>query len=464
MRYYTKRQFDSNIHIYEFSPTECDSVIEFGKPGQYEPLSAIKNTNKIAAGNKELAKINLGFFGTTEHHGSVFNPSTISGSAEGKGVECYLTQDGQFVVCNITDKQISNLKGNVQWGCSLSYAVVVNGKKGFTGSSNYSHFGQRNPRTLIGQKADKTMVLAVVEGRSSTSKGVTGDQSADIMLGLGCINVINADGGGSSEMMVDGKIVNQLADGTERKIGSALIVYGKENKQMTTQIKGIDVSHHQGNIDWKKVAAEGVKFAFIKASEGYTFVDSKFKTNVDEANAAGIKTGAYHYAKFSTVAEALAEAKHFISVIAAVNLTYPVVLDLEEDKKKAGKKVLTEAALAFINMVKATGRTVLLYSGKSFLESNLDESKLKDIPLWVARYNSTLGRSADIWQHSDKGIVPGILGHVDLNWAYRDLSAKPKSKEIAYIKTGSMPKDQAEEIAQELKKKYGWKIVHVMDV
>jgi GH25 family lysozyme M1 (1,4-beta-N-acetylmuramidase) len=458
MKYYTKRQFDSNIHVYEFSPTECDSAIEFGKPGQYEPLSAITNKSK-----KELAKINLGFFGTTEHHGSVFNPSINIGSAEGKGVECYLTKDGQFVVGNITYKQIENLKGNVQWGCSLSYAVVVNGKKGFTGSSNYSHFGQRNPRTLIGQKADKTMVLVVVEGRSSSSKGVTGDQSADIMLSLGCVNAINADGGGSSEMIVEGKIVNKLADGTERKIGSALVVYTKEEKPMS-QIKGIDVSHHNGNIDWKKVAAEGVKFAFIKASEGFTFVDSKFRTNVEGANAAGIKTGAYHYAKFSTVAEALAEAKHFISVISSVNLTYPVVLDLEEDKKKAGKQVLTEAALAFINMVKATGRTVLLYSGKSFLESNLYESKLKDVHLWVARYNSTLGRSADIWQYSDKGIVPGILGHVDLNWAYRDFSPKPKSIELAYIKTGSMPKEQAEKIADELKAKYGWKIVHVIKI
>jgi N-acetylmuramoyl-L-alanine amidase len=227
MRYYTKRQFDSNIHVYEFSPTECDSSIEFGNPGQYEHLSAITNKSR-----NELAKINLGFFGTTEHHGSVFSPSTSAGSAEGKGVECYLTKDGQFIVGNVTDKQIAILKGNVQWGCSLSYAVLVNGKKGFTGSSNYSHFGQRNPRTLIGQKADKTMILAIVEGRSSTSKGVTGDHSADIMLSLGCVNAINADGGGSSEMIVDGKIVNTLADGSERKIGSALVVYGKESKTM----------------------------------------------------------------------------------------------------------------------------------------------------------------------------------------------------------------------------------------
>jgi N-acetylmuramoyl-L-alanine amidase len=258
MRYYKKRQFDSNIHVYEFSPTEYVSTIEFGKPGQYEPLSAISNKSR-----NELAKINLGFFGTTEHHGSVFNSSTNTGSAEGKGVECYLTKDGQFVVGNITDKQISNLKGNVQWGCSLSYAVVVNGKKGFTSSSNYSHFSQRNPRTLIGQQTDKTMVLCVVEGRSSTSKGVTGDQSADIMLSLGCINAINADGGGSSEMIVDGKIVNQLADGSERKIGSALVVYEKEEKSVESvdiNTFGVDGGHAGFGVTAGKRTTDGTMY------------------------------------------------------------------------------------------------------------------------------------------------------------------------------------------------------------
>jgi lysozyme len=219
-----------------------------------------------------------------------------------------------------------------------------------------------------------------------------------------------------------------------------------------TQIKGIDVSHHQGHIDWKNVAANGVKFAFIKASEGTTFVDSKFKTNVEGANAVGIKTGAYHYAKFSNVVEAQAEAKHFLSTVAGATLTYPLVLDLEEDKKKAGKKVLTDAAIAFLDVLKHSKRDVILYSGKSFLETNLDETRLKETPLWVARYNSTLGRSADIWQHSDKGIVPGILGHVDLNWAYRDFSS---NQERYIVKSGSFPdKESADKFADDLRSKY----------
>jgi lysozyme len=233
-----------------------------------------------------------------------------------------------------------------------------------------------------------------------------------------------------------------------------------------TQIKGIDVSHHNGNIDWRKVANDGVKFAFIKASEGYTFVDSKFKTNVGGANAAGIKTGAYHYAKFSNVGEALAEAKHFLSTVAAVNLTYPLVLDLEEDMKKVGKKVLTDSALAFLKMVKDTGRNIIIYSGKSFLENNLEESRLKDYSLWVARYNSTLGRTADIWQHSSKGIVYGILGYVDMNWAYRDfshvISIVEETKRYG-IKTGTFKdKEKAEKVADGIRKTYGI-IVHVTE-
>lgn len=189
------------------------------------------------------------------------------------------------------------------------------------------------------------------------------------------------------------------------------------------QIKGIDVSHHQGNIDWKKVAADGVKFAFIKATEGTSFVDPKFYTNVNGANAVGIKTGAYHFARFGSVEEAKKEAQHFLGVIKNVNLSYPAVLDLEVDQKKVGKKKLTDAAIAFLEELENAGYFAMLYSGKSFLENNLEEERLKPYALWVARYSSTLGRSADIWQYTSSGRVNGINGNVDMNIAYRDFAA-----------------------------------------
>lgn len=224
-----------------------------------------------------------------------------------------------------------------------------------------------------------------------------------------------------------------------------------------TQIKGIDVSHWQGNIDWKKVANDGVKFAIIKASEGHSYVDAKFKVNVEGANEAGIKTGAYHYAKFSSVAEAIVEAKHFLATVAGLTLTYPLVLDLEEDKKKVGKKVLTDAALAFLKVLTEAKRSVILYSGKSFLENNLDETKFKDYPLWIARYNSVLGRSAEIWQYTSSGIVNGIAGKVDMNWAYREFSPMIKPDKKYRLVTGTFSnKEQAENAAAKLRRENGW--------
>ncbi|PEZ76321.1 GH25 family lysozyme [Bacillus sp. AFS017274] len=188
-------------------------------------------------------------------------------------------------------------------------------------------------------------------------------------------------------------------------------------------IKGIDVSHWQGAIHWGEVAKADVKFVFIKATEGTSYSKlSYFKENAPQALAAGLKVGAYHYAKFATVAEAEAEAAYFLDSISSFALNYPVVLDLEENKKKAKKKTLTDAAIAFLEAIEEAGYTAMLYTGKYFLENSLDESRLTNYALWIARYNSTLGRSADIWQHSDSGKIRGISTKVDLNIAYRDFT------------------------------------------
>lgn len=193
-----------------------------------------------------------------------------------------------------------------------------------------------------------------------------------------------------------------------------------------TQLKGIDVSHHNGSIDWAKVKADGVKFAFIKATQGtsYSKVDY-FRNHAPKALGFSLDVGAYHYATFSSVPEAVAEARYFLSVIREHKLTYPPVLDLEENKKNSSKKELTLAAIAFMEILEKAGYKPILYTGKHFLETELDESKL-NYPLWIARYGPTLGRNADIWQHSSTGRVNGIGTYVDLNWSYRNFAAVGK--------------------------------------
>jgi lysozyme len=192
-----------------------------------------------------------------------------------------------------------------------------------------------------------------------------------------------------------------------------------------TQIKGIDVSHWNGTINWDMVKADGVEFAFIKATQGTSYSNvAYFHDNAQKAAAAGIRVGAYHYASFGTSAEAEAEANYFLSVVANHQLTYPLVLDLEENKQGASRAVLTDAAIAFLEVVENAGYFAMLYSGKNFLETQLDVGRLKPYALWVARYGPQLGRDADIWQYTSTGGVNGISGNVDLNWAYRDFTNK----------------------------------------
>ncbi|MEI5909444.1 GH25 family lysozyme [Bacillus spongiae] len=191
------------------------------------------------------------------------------------------------------------------------------------------------------------------------------------------------------------------------------------------KIKGIDVSHWQGNINWDKVQKDGVKFAFIKATQGTSYSKVHyFKDNAKKAVKEGIHVGAYHYATFSSVSEAIKEAKYFLSVVKGFKLDYPLVLDLEEDKKGVSKKQLTDGAIAFLEVLENGGHFAMLYTGKSFLENQLDEKRLKPYALWVARYNYELGRHADIWQHTSSGRVNGISGNVDMNWSYRDFAAE----------------------------------------
>lgn len=199
--------------------------------------------------------------------------------------------------------------------------------------------------------------------------------------------------------------------------------------------KGIDVSHYQGNIDFKKVKAAGYDFVIIKASEGNSYKDGMFETNYKNAVAEGLKVGIYHFGRFSSVADAKAEAKFFLDVIKDKVLTYPAVLDLETDQYNLSDTVLTDSAIAFLEELENNGYFAMLYSGKYFLENELEEDRLEPYASWVARYASKLGRDAGIWQYSSKGSVPGISGNVDMDIAYYDYSfTSPKGVKVESLK------------------------------
>lgn len=186
-------------------------------------------------------------------------------------------------------------------------------------------------------------------------------------------------------------------------------------------MQGIDVSAYQGSINWDTVAAQGIDFALIRASSG-SKNDGKFVTNATGCYAAGIYTGAYHYAYFTDTASAKAEAQVFVNQLNKVKINYPVALDLEENHA-GSKAALTECAVVFLEFVKSAGYEVMIYSDKSFFLNDLDTAQLTGYNWWIAEYASSLtGIEASVWQYSDTGSVPGISGNVDRDEAFVDLS------------------------------------------
>lgn len=192
--------------------------------------------------------------------------------------------------------------------------------------------------------------------------------------------------------------------------------------------KGIDVSYAQGAVDWAAVKAAGVDFAMIRASRGAVggkpiAKDSTFDYNITEATKNNIKVGVYHYIYATTTSQAKKEARFFLKTIEPYRITYPVVLDVEEQyQADLGKKKITNIVKAFLDEVNAAGYYTMLYSNKAWLTNYLDTSKLTEHDIWLAQWNTvpTYEGEFGMWQYSSKGIVSGIEGYVDLNISYKE--------------------------------------------
>lgn len=181
-------------------------------------------------------------------------------------------------------------------------------------------------------------------------------------------------------------------------------------------VHGIDVSAYQGRIDWPEVARHGVRFAFIKASEGAALRDSRFVRNWRAARAAGISCGAYHY--FQPNRDGQAQADLFVGTVPLAAGDLPPVLDVEAAHFHDAAVMRREVA-RWLRLVEAHyGVRPILYSNHHFYSQYL-AGHFDDYPLWLAHYEvqePRLPRSKwIIWQHSDESYVPGIRGTVDFN-------------------------------------------------
>lgn len=196
--------------------------------------------------------------------------------------------------------------------------------------------------------------------------------------------------------------------------------------------KGIDVSKYQNTIDWPRVAASGVHFAFVRVGwAGYEGgidegLDPCFARNMAGAAAAGLAVGAYVYGYCKTPAAARRAAREAAALLAPYRLTMPLAFDIEDAAtyKALGRAQSSAVAAAFLEEAKARGYWPMLYTYTSFAQSYLDMSTLSAYDLWLADYRGYMGiEGASIWQHTSDGRVDGISGRVDLNIAYKDYPA-----------------------------------------
>jgi lysozyme len=190
-------------------------------------------------------------------------------------------------------------------------------------------------------------------------------------------------------------------------------------------IQGIDVSKYQGDVNWNAVADSGVKFAWIKATEGGDHVDAKFQANWEAAKAVGIPRGAYHFVYWCR--SPLEEVRWFEQNVPVEADALPPVLDVESDSESKTchrhleqRQTIADMKLMLEEMERYFGKRPVIYTSVDFYEAILSDGAFADYPMWVrstkhhpsVRYGS---RPWVFWQYQADGRIPGIAGKVDRN-------------------------------------------------
>ncbi len=243
---------------------------------------------------------------------------------------------------------------------------------------------------------------------------------------------------------------------------------------------GIDVSYHNGNLDWSAIKSAGVDFAILRAAyrgygdEGTLVRDSKFAEYIRGAQSYGIPVGAYIYSQAITTAEAVQEANYILNIVKNYSLDLPIVFDYEFSPSSEGrtnlawaegelnKTKMTNITLAFCNTIKSAGYDVMVYASKSFLNKNIDHEVIEDAgyDVWLAHYvnqpyinkehpekskefnyqGTDYTGDFKIWQYTSTGRIPGIADKAfDCNFMYGgDIASSVKISDIPnQVYTGS---------------------------
>ncbi len=190
--------------------------------------------------------------------------------------------------------------------------------------------------------------------------------------------------------------------------------------------KGIDVSHFQGQIDWHQVAHNNIEFAYIKATDGLSWIDPFFNRNQEDALHNKIQTGAYHF--FRPAFSGKAQSEFFLATIEKYQLDLPPVIDVEINsrfKLKISTKDYSTELLQFLTTVEHHCHCKpVIYTNKYFWDNNII-GDFSSYPLWLALWQKSPPTIKDLpkgfndwlfWQYQNQGKISGISGFVDLDY------------------------------------------------
>ena len=205
-------------------------------------------------------------------------------------------------------------------------------------------------------------------------------------------------------------------------------------------LRGVDVSEHQLDIDWKQVAASGVDYAYIRVgwrgyTEGGLFEDVYFERNIQGALDAGLHVGVYMFSQAVTVQEAIEEADFVLERIGKYNVTLPVVFDWEKIEAAEARshgltmELRTDCARAFCETVKSAGYVPCVYFNRNLGYYGYDLTRLTDYEFWFSLPESGFPNfyyACDMWQYSFTETVPGLAEPTDMNlWFIAKPAASP---------------------------------------
>ena len=214
------------------------------------------------------------------------------------------------------------------------------------------------------------------------------------------------------------------------RIDGKLYFFSPEGKKAASL--GVDVSYYNEKVDWKAVRQQGIDFALIRAgargwSYGGLYEDTRCMEYLREASAAGLKVGVYYYSTAVNASEAVQEAETVLRRLSGFALDYPIYLDLEYSGEYPegrsdllSKEQRAEIVEAFCSTVESAGYESGIYSGQHYWKYELPYDVLNHRSVWLASYTKNYAmpgfeRRYDIWQFTDRGIVKGMPGPIDMN-------------------------------------------------